>query len=93
MVPSKDGENNRVQIPKAVPDKKMAFRRALRVKNKTKTKTGEPKVTGQRLKSNGQPMFCINSYAIFSNTGESKVRKIKVDRVEPQITWRHGLYN
>ena len=31
MMPSKDGENNRFEIPKAVPDKKMAFRRTLRV--------------------------------------------------------------
>lgn len=42
MMPSKHGQNNRLKIPKGVSDKKLAFRRTLRVKKKKKT--GEPKL-------------------------------------------------
>lgn len=40
MMPSKHGENNRLEIPKGVPDKKLAFRRTLRVQKNP----GEPKL-------------------------------------------------
>lgn len=36
MMPSKHGQNNRLKIPKGVSDKKLAFRRTLRVKKKKK---------------------------------------------------------
>lgn len=65
MISSKDGENHRPEIPKEVPDKELVDRRTLRrVQRKW-----EPKVIVHRLKPNGQPVFYLNSYAAFSNTG------------------------